>query len=581
MSDAVEAYAARDRIHWADDLDGAIERLVSRWGEDFALDPDTPKFAYCATNIVANGLNNRLQGIRFAGRLDFQEFTCVRGKIRLFPEDRVQFHATDKKLGISNGAAGKVVSMAADEIVVESDAGTMITFDPAAFDGWGLGYAGTIYRGQGQTLPRTYALYDRARAWSRRSAYVAMTRHRKGFDLFVPKSLARDLGQLGRQMSRGDDCEAALTYATRDEAALLFPKAVIKAAQERGAPREVAAGEVIPAALADHWRLTPHWRFARDYTALKNAAAVASAYSPIHAHFKGANEAALERGILPGTGYRDPRCLTDFLPRNHRADPELAPGKGGFDVSPIVVDIENLEYGAWFGILRRLRQLDHHVLEAIKNQLDMIAAGIANVMAKADLLSDLVVARHFVRVAALLKRRNPDGTLRLTRTRRDFQHLRSLNPVSRQTRGRFHLYRKHPVEGSILADVLGFVSARARRDAVTRNIAKNAPAKNAPNPAPQRSMPTPIPPRPQTPPVAGPAAPAARPAATPPQRPVSPVVPSLRPRMSPAPKNVPPAAPRPATPPPQRPAVPPSNDAPLPKPTTTPPPRKRDDGPAL
>ncbi|WP_395015108.1 AAA family ATPase [Dongia sp.] len=590
MSEAVEAYAARDRIHWSDDLDGAMDRLVLRWSEDFALDPDTPKFVYCATNVVANELNNRLQAIQFAGRRDFMEFTCVRGKIRLFPEDQVQFHATDKKLGIMNGAAGKVVSMAPDEIVVETDAGNMITFDPTVFDGWGLGRCGTVYRGQGQTLPRTYALYDRERAWSRRSAYVAMTRHRKGFDLFVPKSLASDLGQLGRQMSRGDDSEASLTYASRDEAATLFPTALVKAVQEHGAPREVAAGEAAPEALADHWRLTPHWRFARDYSALKKAAKAASPYSLIHAHFKGANEAALDRGILPKTGYRDPGCLKDFLPKNPRMDPALIPGKGGFDVSPIVVNIETLNYGAWFKILRRLRQLDHHVLHAIERQLDMIASRINNVMAKADLFSDLVVARHFVRFAALLKRRDSEGKLRPARTRREFRHLRSLNPVPRQTYGRFRLHRNHPVHGSILADVLGFVSARNRPSALT-NVQQNASSRgaapaNAPAPAqPQRPAITPPTTQLQTPRNVPPAA--AAPTTRQPQRPAFTIVPTLRPRTPEPPKNVPPAAVGPATPPPQRPAgpapqqpaPPPSNDAPLPK--STPKPRKGNDGPVI
>jgi Ti-type conjugative transfer relaxase TraA len=635
IPEALEAYAARDRIHWADDPDGATDLLVARWDEDRIAAHKAPRFVYVATNDRANEVNNRLQAASFAGRLDFLEFDCVRGKIKLFPEDRVQFHETDKKLGIMNGAAGTVVSMAADEIVVETDAGATIVFDPTSFTGWGLGYAGTVYRGQGQTLPRTYALYDHVTAWSRRSAYVALTRHRMGFDLFVPRTLARDLGQLGRQMSRGDGSEASLTYATRDEAGLLFPKATIKAVQEHGAPRQVDAGDATPDALADHWQVAPYRRFAADYSALKRAAAAASPYSPIHAHFPSAEEAARRRGILPKTGYRDPRCLKDFIPRNNslirRLDPELVPAKGELDVRDIVPNVENLEYAAWFAILRRLRQLDHHVLRAIENQLDVIAKRINNVMAKADLLSDLVVARHFVRFASLLKRRNADGTLRRARTSREFRVLRTLNPVPRQTHGRFHLRRNHPIHGSILADVLGFVSARARRQAMTnarQNTAgRNATPANAPTPAqPQRRAPTVVPPSPrQMPPLPRhlpPVAPSHPAAPTlPPQRPAPTVVAPPRPT-PPVPRHVPPvagskpAAPTPPTqqpapavvaPPPQTPAVPrhvppvvtPKLAAPTPPPQrpaptlpkdeplpprasrTNPPQRKRDDGPAL
>ena len=61
-----------------------------------------------------------------------------------------------------------------------------------------------VYRGQGKTLPQAYALYDDAFSWSGRSTYVGSTRHKQAFDFFVPRSLAKDLETLGRQMSRRD-----------------------------------------------------------------------------------------------------------------------------------------------------------------------------------------------------------------------------------------------------------------------------------------------------------------------------------------------------------------------------------------
>ena len=79
------------------------------------------------------------------------------------------------------------------------------------------GYAGTIYKGQGKTLDRTY-LYHTEHGRSAAS-YVALTRQRESAQVFVARETARDTGQLARQMARGEVRSASLAWATRDELA--------------------------------------------------------------------------------------------------------------------------------------------------------------------------------------------------------------------------------------------------------------------------------------------------------------------------------------------------------------------------
>ena len=71
-------------------------------------------------------------------------------------------------------------------------------------------YAGTVYKGQGRTLDRTY-LYHSSH-WRASTSYVALTRHRVRTELFVAAETARDFGQLARQMALIDDTRAASQF---------------------------------------------------------------------------------------------------------------------------------------------------------------------------------------------------------------------------------------------------------------------------------------------------------------------------------------------------------------------------------
>ena len=126
----------------------------------------------------------------------------MRGEVSIAAGERVQFYETERPLGIATSEFGTVKAVAQDRLEIVKDDGSTVSFNPAAYDKWGLGYSGTGYKGQGKTQPRTAAVYDNPYAWDSRAAYVIGTRHREDYQLFVPKELAADLSTLVGQIEK-------------------------------------------------------------------------------------------------------------------------------------------------------------------------------------------------------------------------------------------------------------------------------------------------------------------------------------------------------------------------------------------
>jgi hypothetical protein len=121
------------------------------------------------------------------------------------------------RLDAANGA-GRVVSWSADD-----------------FAGFRHGYAGTIYKGQGKTLDRTYLYHTEH--WRSAASYVALTRQRESAQVFAAWETARDVGQLARQMARGEVRSASIAWATRNEVSNVRVAHSVESAAARGTDR--------------------------------------------------------------------------------------------------------------------------------------------------------------------------------------------------------------------------------------------------------------------------------------------------------------------------------------------------------
>jgi hypothetical protein len=213
-SDALNIYQDKGAIHWTRTQGEARAELVAQWAKDSAAKPDKTRFVFAYTNDDVQQLNAALRAVRQErGELgQDQELATAHGRLGFAAGDRIQFTGTEKKAGILNGAGGTIEAIHGTHLAVKLDgrAGKTINFDAASFDQFRLGYAGTIYRGQGRTLDQTYLCHSEH--WRSAASYVALTRHRDKAELFVARNSARDVHQLARQMARTDDRRAASMF---------------------------------------------------------------------------------------------------------------------------------------------------------------------------------------------------------------------------------------------------------------------------------------------------------------------------------------------------------------------------------
>ena len=188
--------------------------------------PGASRFVFAYTNRDVDALNAELRQVhRDRGALTGAdvEFDTKHGLAAFAVGDRLQFTDTDKRRHIYNGNAGTITGLDAvdGEITARLDAaggaGREVTWLAAEFEGFRHGYAGTIYKGQGKTLDRTYLYHTEH--WRAAASYVALTRQRDSAQVFVARETARDATQLARQMARGEVRAASVAWATREEAA--------------------------------------------------------------------------------------------------------------------------------------------------------------------------------------------------------------------------------------------------------------------------------------------------------------------------------------------------------------------------
>jgi Ti-type conjugative transfer relaxase TraA len=209
--DALTMYEAKHAIVWTRTQNEARTLLVKRWAADTAAAPDKTRFVFAYTNADVAQLNADLRAVRVArGELGpDHSLPTVDGRQNFARGDRIQIIGTDKGVGLRNGMAGTIQEIDGTRVTVKLDGRRegVRSFDAKDFSRFRHGYAGTIYRGQGDTLDQSYLYHSEH--WRSTASYVGLTRHRDSALLFVARNTARDLRQLAKQMARVDDRRAA------------------------------------------------------------------------------------------------------------------------------------------------------------------------------------------------------------------------------------------------------------------------------------------------------------------------------------------------------------------------------------
>ena len=235
---AVQTFDRHGAITWAQDDAKAKAALVAAWARDAKARPDAGRFVIAYTNRDVDALNSEIRQVRIdRGELgEGREFLTKHGQAVFAVGDRVQFTGQHRPAGIVNGTVGTVTSVAKGRLSAQMDDGKAVTWRPSEFTEYRHGYAGTVYKSQGETITSTYLLHTRH--WHSTSSYVALTRQSEHVAVFVNRQTAGDVATLAQQMRRTEERGSSLKWHTiedvpRLQAAIVANDPEVKAAKNR------------------------------------------------------------------------------------------------------------------------------------------------------------------------------------------------------------------------------------------------------------------------------------------------------------------------------------------------------------
>jgi hypothetical protein len=227
IASALDSYEEAGRLHWADTRAAAQADLLRAYVHDRTQDPAATQLILAYRNVEVAQLNDAVRaGRRTAGELG--PGVQVAGT-ELAAGDRIVFlrndnhgrdvvnlepAATPSAVGVRNGTLGTVLAAEPRSLSVRLDDGRTVAFDPARYSAVAHGYAVTVHKAQGATMDRVYVLADPI--MNRHAAYVALTRHRAGVDLFADLETFPTRDHLDRALSRTSQKDLASDYSSAD-----------------------------------------------------------------------------------------------------------------------------------------------------------------------------------------------------------------------------------------------------------------------------------------------------------------------------------------------------------------------------
>jgi Ti-type conjugative transfer relaxase TraA len=214
ISEAVDYYNSKGRVHIFDKSQHAIDGLIDNWQKGITKDNLTNNIITAFRNVDVDELNSQARKRLVAkGVISATGSTVIteKGEIELSIGDRILFLRNNKQLGISNGQFATIVKVIGSEISVLLDNNTQMTFSTEAYRDFSYGYAATVHKLQGATFNNVY-VYMGSRAWNRHLTYVALSRHKESVNLYIDRSTHKDLGTLKKNLSRDGFKDAVLDW---------------------------------------------------------------------------------------------------------------------------------------------------------------------------------------------------------------------------------------------------------------------------------------------------------------------------------------------------------------------------------
>ncbi|MGN6670400.1 MAG: AAA family ATPase [Candidatus Nucleicultricaceae bacterium] len=212
---ALQTLDEYNRITFSPTKEESLSKLINTWSKDLRDDPSHTKLILVQRNIDVDTLNFAARDLmRSFGKLGDKDYAMMtkRGVTYFAEGDRIQLTETDKAQNLFNGNFGVIKKLSENSCTIVQDNGEEITFNPESYIGLRHGYAGTIYKAQGSTLPKTYVLHDKATNLN--NSYVSLTRQTEDLKVFASRAETQSLQHMAQQIGRVHGKEASLKYVT-------------------------------------------------------------------------------------------------------------------------------------------------------------------------------------------------------------------------------------------------------------------------------------------------------------------------------------------------------------------------------
>jgi Ti-type conjugative transfer relaxase TraA len=226
---AFDRYHQHGAIHFGASRSKAKEDLIGAWGRA-AQGREKASLILAHTRADVRELNLQARAIlKDRGELgkearvevarelaaDDGTISIERGERYFAHGERVIFLKNDRELGVKNGSLGTVadVNKNSMRVILDGEARREVSFalkDYAALD---YGYAATVHKAQGATVDKAFVLATPG--MDRHLAYVGMTRHREGVELYAGRDDFKGFDELKERLSRARPKDSTLDYAQR------------------------------------------------------------------------------------------------------------------------------------------------------------------------------------------------------------------------------------------------------------------------------------------------------------------------------------------------------------------------------
>ncbi len=209
---ALDAYNLHGGVHEAASRDDAKTALLSAWDKVNTERPETRQIILTYTNVDVADLNREARQImRERGALgDDIELRGRNGVEAYAAGDRLYFLKNDALMGVSNGTLGTIQEIDGARVTVKLDEGRTLSFNANLYQDFAHGYVSTIHKSQGATVDQTHVYASQY--MDRQAAYVAMSRHRDGADLYYGKDEFSSFDQLKAALGRDRAKDTTLDY---------------------------------------------------------------------------------------------------------------------------------------------------------------------------------------------------------------------------------------------------------------------------------------------------------------------------------------------------------------------------------